>query len=335
MMLKSGPTLLRGRTLHVPLPMLAMLSAGETAAIIGHELAHFATDTGYGMRFLPIYTGIERNLQALRSLRGASTGSWTQGPAITFWTHMMTVFDGAVKHWSRLREIEVDLAGARHSGAEMAVSALVRTAPLQPAVGTVLDKAWRKPGAAALDVVASIVARAEAAGLGDPAAALEERQPHPTDSHPPTSQRLGALGLVRAAPLLAAASRPVRSNASDFARGLFNDWNSFCATVSADAAGLVVSNYLERASRLREAAEQPIETVTEVFGDWRKPMVIWSVVATVFLGIGLLLAYTAAFTEINDPPQVPTMWLVGAGLVTAAAAAVLHGFRLWGAALFR
>ena len=96
-----------------------------------------------------------------------------------------------------------------------------------------------------------------------------------------------------------------------------------------------MSNYLERASRLREAAEQPIETVTEVFGDWRKPMVIWSVVATVFLGIGLLLAYTAAFTEINDPPQVPTMWLVGAGLVTAAAAAVLHGFRLWGAALFR
>ena len=132
MMLKSGPTLLRGRTLHVPLPMLAMLSAGETAAIIGHELAHFATDTGYGMRFLPIYTGIERNLQALRSLRGASTGSWTQGPAITFWTHMMTVFDGAVKHWSRLREIEVDLAGARHSGAEMAVSALVRTLRCSP-----------------------------------------------------------------------------------------------------------------------------------------------------------------------------------------------------------
>ncbi len=327
--LEPGHTLLSGRTLHISLPMLAMLDAGETAAIIGHELAHFATDTAYSVRFMPIYTGIERNLQALRSVRGASTASWTQGPAITLGTHMMAVFDGAVKHWSRLREIEADRAGAQHSGAEMAARALVRTALLQPVIGHVLDETWRKPATASPDLVAAIVAHAEAAGLGNAAAALEDRQPHPTDSHPPTSQRLGALGLVMTAPLLAAASRPVRSDASEFARGLFDDWASLCAAVSADAAGLAASSHAKRVAQLREAAEQPTETVVEILGDWRRPAAVWGIVAAVFLAAGLLLAYSVTFATINDPSQIPTMWLVVAGLATVGAAAILRGLMVW------
>ncbi|MGI4946678.1 MAG: M48 family metalloprotease, partial [Janthinobacterium lividum] len=327
--LKPGSALLRGRTLHIPLPMLAMLDAGETAAIIGHELAHFATDTGYSMRFLPIYTGIERNLKALRSVRGQSTLAWTQGPAITLGTHMMAVFDGAVKHWSRLREIEADRAGAQHSGAEAAARALVRTALLQPVIGAVLSEAWQETGGASADLVGTIIARAEADGLGDPAIALQERQPHPTDSHPPSSQRLEALGLAVTAPLLAQASRPVQAAATVFARGLFRDWAGLCAAVCADAIGVAASNRAERTARLREAADQVTEAIVEVLNDWRKAAVVWGIAAAVFLGAGLFLAYALVFLTVNDPSQIPVLWLVVAALLAVGAACVLRGILLW------
>ncbi len=327
--LGPGATLLRGRTLHVPLPMLAMLDAGETAAIIGHELAHLATDTGYGMRFLPIYTGIERNLEALRAVRGQPTLAWTQGPAITLGTHMMAVFDGAVKHWSRLREIEADRAGAQHGGAAAAARALVRTALLQPAIDAVLAEAWHAPGAASPDLVATIVARAETAGLGDPAVALEERQPHPTDSHPPSSQRLGALGLAVTAPLLIQASRPVQAEGTAFARGLFQDWAGLCAAVTADAVGVASSNRAERTARLQAAADQVTDTVVEVFDDWRKGAVVWGIAAVAFLGAGLLLGYALVFLTVSDPSQIPMMWLVAAGLLAAGAACMLRVGLLW------
>ena len=59
-------TSLQGRTLHVPLLYLGLLSREEVGAVIGHELAHFAgKDTEYSLRFLPIYDGINRSLKAV------------------------------------------------------------------------------------------------------------------------------------------------------------------------------------------------------------------------------------------------------------------------------
>jgi Zn-dependent protease with chaperone function len=85
---------LRGRTLHLPLPALAMLDADETKAVITHELAHFAgEDTAYSTRFLPIYAGIERNLTALTAIGRALMARWEQAPAVILGTHVMTVFD--------------------------------------------------------------------------------------------------------------------------------------------------------------------------------------------------------------------------------------------------
>ncbi len=327
--LMPSSALLRGRTLHIPLPMLAMLDAGETAAIIGHELAHFAADIGYSIRFLPIYTGIERNLEVLRSGRGASIARWTQGPALALGTHMMAVFDGGVKHWSRLREIEADRAGAQHSGAEPAARALVRTVLLQPVIGAVLAEAWRAPDAASPDLVGSMVARAEAAGLGDPAIALKEHQPHPTDSHPPSSQRLDALGLAVTAPLLAEAGRPVQAEGAAFARSLFHDWAGLCAVVSADAIGIAASNRAERTARLEEAAGQVTDTVVEIVNDWRRAAVVWAGIGAVFGGAGLTLAYVLVRLTVDDPSAIPMMWLVAGGLLAAGAACIGRVGLLW------
>ena len=327
--LEPGGTLLAGRTLHISLPLLATLDAEESAAVIGHEFAHFATDIEYSKRFLPIYTGIWRSLQALRSVRGASTAPWTQGPAITLGTHMMAVFDGAVSHWSRLREIEADRAGAGHGGAAAGARALLRTTLMQPAIDAVLAETWRQPGASSPDLVAAIMAHAEATGLGDPAIALEERQPHPTDSHPPASERLAALGLAVTAPLLAAAARPVRPDAAAFARSLFDDWPGLCAAVSADAIGLAAANQARRLARLHEAASQPTEADVEILGDWRWPAAAWGVATAVFLGTGLLLADATLARTIEDPSDIPTVRLVLAGLIVTGAACAVRGVLLW------
>ncbi len=327
--LAPGGELLRGRTLHVPLPMLAMLDADEVAAIVGHELAHFGGDTGYGLRVLPIHAGIARNLQALRSVRGGSGAWWTRGPAITLGTHMMAVFDGAVGHWSRLGEIEADRAGVREGGAAAAARALVRTALLQPLIDAAMAEGWQDFGAAAADLVAAAIAHARAVGLGDPAAALEQRQPHPTDSHPPSGQRLEALGVGVTEALLTRAARPVPAGTTAFAETLFRDWAGTCAAVSEDALGLAASGHAEHTLRLREAAGQPTEAVVEVLGDWRRPAAIWCVAGCVLLGTGLVFLRAVLLPSAADAARDAASWLAAAGLPAAGAAALLRTAMLW------
>jgi hypothetical protein len=75
-LLRPGETRLEGRTLYLPLPYLPLLPSDELAAIIGHDLAHFAgADTGYSLRFLPIYAGVQRSLNAV--LTAGTTNTWS------------------------------------------------------------------------------------------------------------------------------------------------------------------------------------------------------------------------------------------------------------------
>ncbi|CAN7282245.1 M48 family metallopeptidase [Bosea sp. LjRoot9] len=205
-LLSPGGERLEGRTLYLPLPYLPLLRQDEAEAIIGHELGHFTGgDTEYSLRFLPIYAGVNRSLAAMVLAgrgRDGSDGLITR-PAVELGLFAMERFDRAVLHWSRLREFAADEAGARITSAEAAGRALLRTSAVEARIGETLAEAFQHPETAPADLIAATLDHARDYGLDDPSEFREERQPHPTDTHPPTHQRLAALGVTLTPALLA------------------------------------------------------------------------------------------------------------------------------------
>ena len=207
--LEPGGGALEGRTLYLPLPFLVLLERDEVAAIIGHELAHFSGgDTEYSLRFLPVYAGVGRSLDAVAQAGTGGDGSLSPltRPALQLGLFVMDQFHHAVRHWSRLREFAADAAGADATSHDAAARALLRSGAVQPRIEEVLEAAFRAPDVAPPDLVADILRHAAERGLDDPAGHLEEAQPHPTDTHPPTRQRLASLGREPSPELLASAA---------------------------------------------------------------------------------------------------------------------------------
>ena len=207
--LEPGGTPLSGSTLYLPLPYLPLLRVDEVAAIIGHELAHFAgRDTDYTLRFLPIYAGVGRSLDAVTSA-GAGSGSvfGLLSPALRLGLFVMARFHNAVRRWSRAREFAADAAGADQTSRDAVARALLRTGAVEPHVAAVLARAAAaRADQAPPDLVAAVFDGALAHGIGEPADWLGAAQPHPTDTHPPTRQRLAKLGLSATPDLLASAT---------------------------------------------------------------------------------------------------------------------------------
>ncbi len=232
-LLQPGGIHLGGRTLYVPLPQLALVTPAEASAIISHELAHFSgADTEYSLRFLPIYAGVDRSLHAVLAggRREGRTLSLLVRPALRLGSFVIDRFHHVVQHWSRQREFAADAAGASATGMDAMAGALLRTAAADPVIEAVLAAAFAAPDAAPRDLVAATLARA-AAGLADPSPELKKGQPHPTDSHPPTIQRLRALGREPDGAALAAAS--AAPGPADLGR-FFADPAALCRSVTSD-----------------------------------------------------------------------------------------------------
>ena len=234
--LEPGGMPLSGRTLYLPLPYLPLLRVEEVAAIIGHELAHFAgRDTDYTLRFLPIYAGVGRSLDAVNSA-GAGSGSifGLLSPALRLGLFVMARFHNAVRHWSRAREFAADADGAGQTSREAVARALLRTGAVEPHIAAVLARAAARPNQAPPDLVAAVFDGALAHGIGEPADWLGAAQPHPTDTHPPTRQRLAKLGVSATPHLLAGAAAPPPPGALAELAVYLADPASLCRTATAD-----------------------------------------------------------------------------------------------------
>lgn len=276
---------LNGRTLYLPAPYLELLDTGEIAAIVGHELAHFTgDDTRYSTRFAPIYAGLWRALSALQVAKG---GEFVVQPALRLGFHAIGRLDIAVAHWSRLREFEADKKGSLVSGPKGAASALIRSSIAASAVSFGLERAFNDPENADPNVVAGIANLVAEKGLSDPAEHLEDRQPHPTDSHPPTSQRIAALGVSLDDALLSHATRPLDPTHASFGQKGFREWNDVCVKLGRD--------FLSQASEFQahyrsdlEAAAAAIEEDEVVIYDNVKPMVwVMAIAGAIFAAVGI------------------------------------------------
>lgn len=225
----AASTLARGRTLHLPLPVVATLSPGELRTVLAHELAHFSgEDTAYSMRFAPVYAGLERSVAAVAAARGGFNrhgADMLLQPHLALANLVFEQFHLVVQHWSRQRELEADRAAVQSGSADALATSLLRTGLAGAALDEALARIAEHPGDAPPDLSAALVARSRAEGLGDPAAHLADRPPHPTDSHPPTLQRIEAAGVAADPGLLARAARPVDDGELAAVRALFADWD--------------------------------------------------------------------------------------------------------------
>jgi Zn-dependent protease with chaperone function len=191
---------LQGRTLYCSLPLCRILSREELVAVIGHELGHFkGQDTQFSEHFYPIYRGTETSLASLQAVGGEGAAAIALLPAMAVFSYFLESFAVAESRLSRQRELAADEAGASVTSPRAIATALVKLHafsgvwnPLQDAAVSQL-----REGKAFVNVSRTY---AEAVGHGASPAALEGLDQghlsHPTDSHPPLSERLESLRLT-------------------------------------------------------------------------------------------------------------------------------------------
>ena len=307
-----------GRTLYVPAPFLPLLSQGETAAVIAHELAHFTgEDTAYSQHFLPLYAGMSRSMDAVSSHQAAQ--GWISAvfqPAAVLAGHVMDTFSRTVAHWSRLRELEADRASLGVGHGQAAASALVRTGISAGLIGGAMDEMYERPAQADPDLVATVMARAGALGFTDPARHLEDRQPHPTDSHPPTRQRIESLGIPVDGALLTLASRPLQAEDVAFTEGLFADWPDFRRALGDDLLAVAVAHDRQFQARLEEAAGAVVDDVP-IHERARLAAVALAICGAVLALIGLFVAGVALGTDWAGTRNTLPLAGLGAAVVLA------------------
>ncbi len=192
---------LKGETLYISAPLLRALTKTELASILGHELAHFSGgDTAYSRRFAPIYLGMTSAAQSLRG-EGRLPRPWT-APARAIVMDMIGAFTRAERRIGRGREIRADEIGAKAGSPQALATSLLKM--------SILGAVWRsevdgmmariEKGRYARNLSRNFVERLrydldhERVGPWIELAMLEEA-PHPTDTHPPTADRISAIGL--------------------------------------------------------------------------------------------------------------------------------------------
>ncbi len=312
-----------GRSLYLPAPFLPLLSQGEVASIVAHELAHFTgDDTAYSQHFLPLYAGMARSMDAVTSRK--SVKGWLGAafqPAAVLARHVMETFSHTVARWSRLRELEADRAALKHESGQTAASALVRTGIGAGLIGRAVGEMYDRPDQADADLVGAVMARAGSLGFTDPARHLEDRQSHPTDTHPPTRQRIEALGIPVDDTLLVLASRPLQAEDAAFTENLFADWTGLRRTLGKDLLAVAKAHDRNLQKRL-EAAASAVTADIPIKERTRRAVVTQAVCGSLLALMGLGLAGMALSNGwvISDDARIVlvtgvVIFLIGAGLI--------------------
>lgn len=206
---------LQGRTLHLSLPYLAYFHEAELQAVIAHELGHFVgQDLVYSQRFAPIYQTAWAHLMSLSTATPQAWWwvIWLRTPVLRFGDFFLSTFDGAVLHWSRVRELAADAVSVQASSREAAANALLRTAALEARVNEMLANLCERLPPASDDVLTQLSQCVQDHGLDDPREGLTHGQTHPTDTHPDLATRLAALDVTLSTELVERAMEPRRSD---------------------------------------------------------------------------------------------------------------------------
>ncbi len=317
---------LAGQTLYLSATMLPMLSRGETEAVVAHELAHFTgEDTQFSQHFLPLFASMSRTMAAVTSRQRTRHGReavWQ--PASVLAGHVLGSFGNTVSHWSRLREFEADQAALHAGRGRDAATALIRTGIGSGLTQGALDDMFEHPARATRDVVGAVLERAAAIGFQSPAQHLEDRQPHPTDTHPPTRQRIEALGIPIDDTLLAEASRPVLDTDAAFTTSLFADWDGLHQQLGADLLAVAHARERQMTASLQQAASAVTQD-TPVYERTLRNILTFGIVAALLAVAGLLVLWIDLAAD-TVTPGTDRLLFSGSAAALLAMAAVMAWF---------
>ena len=197
-----GKAPLKGRTLHLSLPLMNHFTEGELKAVIGHELGHFSGgDTTYSMRFAPVYMGLSTASEVFSAKDRPITRVLSM-PAKLLIDDLIYAFSVVERRIGRAREHRADQSGAKVSSPEDIAYSLLKSSLLgsiwNEQMQTLVERGMkgRFSRNAVRNFAESVrldVDRARIAPLLQ--YALGDSVPHPVDTHPPTEDRIEAFGL--------------------------------------------------------------------------------------------------------------------------------------------
>lgn len=182
-----------GETLYLSLPLVRLYSENELSAIIGHELAHFkGEDTQYSLKFSPVYIGLQSALY-----KASESESVLSAPGLIFLNAILSLFSSSIAKISRERELVADQLGIDAGGKDGLAYSLAKFAIFENSWNTVIKDAIDECNKgkfitnmskafmnnSKFDLSNSTI-KETLAEIGNVSI------PHPTDSHPPISERL-------------------------------------------------------------------------------------------------------------------------------------------------
>ncbi len=194
----DGPA--AGRTLYLSLPLCRVLDVDEFRAIVAHELGHFrGRDTEFSRKFYPIYAGATASLEGLSTQMRQGLRGLILWPAALILAFFLTSFEEAESAISRDRELEADRVAGSIAGAGAFATGLLKVHALADLWPSLLASVRAALDAGKQFTNLSLVYERWAverilSGKLSAMAVVGESVPHPTDTHPPLSTRLEAVG---------------------------------------------------------------------------------------------------------------------------------------------
>lgn len=193
---------LKGRTMFVSIPLCRILGLDEMKAVLGHELAHYkGLDTRFSRRFYPIYRGATQGLVNIASgfSEKGGAGQLVLLPAFATLSYFLDSFSESEKAISRERELAADKEAASIDSARNLATALVKLhafSAVWPAIRQEMKRALGE-GRQFTNVSSFFADSAREMAKAEVINSVSEEGPvHPTDTHPPLSQRLKNLSLT-------------------------------------------------------------------------------------------------------------------------------------------
>ena len=334
----AAPVVTRGRALHLPLPVMATLDLAELRTVLAHELAHFSgEDTDYSARFRPLYAGLGQAAETM-SLRRSDWGGTLVDrlferavhPHTVLAVHAFERFSHVVAHWSRLRELEADRAAMASGSPAALASSLLRFGLAADLLAEERVGVAERPDAAPSDLAAALVVRMGAEEAGDAAAHLGDQAPHPTDTHPPTWQRIEAAGVAVDAALLARAARPVAPADLAAVQGLFADWEALSAGITGHLRDHALRGWEEHRARLQKAADAAAGLgETALHASVLRPVAGLALLGLFCLAVSVGCVLAALYGGAQDREAWRLLFGVAAAGAVGLGFVVLWGVRLW------